>query len=644
MQNRENRLIIKVKTSIYVAIALLVLLATAVISPLTRSFAVQAFGLFLFASVAVATLRQTSLWASRPAPGALFWCFILAAALALVIGFYLDGYDFVPTWDEIGYWRTTLQFNEGLSSSVSTTLRNMVQSVWGDDYNQLMAWVLSPVARVFPTWAAFACVTTMLFNVPAAFVIALFVQHKVQGGGTHKRDAWTLPAVFAFALFFPAALRPGLTGLVDAPAYLLFVLALVTILDDRVLESRPLQALGALCLCGSFLLRRYMLYGAMGLASGAVVYWGSRLIFQRGVDRLGYFKRLVSVLFVYLSVVALTAVLFFGFYYRSLFGGQTVAYQSWTYIDSLADKLSAVIQQTGSVWFLLAALALVLLFAHNRRGASSSVGAVPLAVISLFVSCGVSLLAFWQVQDLGSQHWYVFVGQLTSLLALPIAALLTTLRPALRGALAVSWGALSLVGLLAGLSWLPDSLAAPVSALLPWRIHAPIVQSDVAEKQRLTRWLEDQTGGEELVYFAAASGDLNATLPAGCVLPHSAWDPFPVASADVDSRDGFNTAFFDAEYVVTSDPVSLHMVPENERVVVTLNNLVRDGESYVGRHYELAASFEFDDGVSVDVYRRVSDFSRDDVLELQAAFDEVYPDNPELFHDRFEAYLEGMGR
>lgn len=387
-----------------------------------------------------------------------------------------------------------------------------------------------------------------------------------------------------------------------------------------------------------------MLYGAMGLATGAVVYWGSRLIFQRGGDRLGYFKRLVSVLFVYLSVVALTAVLFFGFYHRSLFGGQTVAYQSWTYIDSLVDKLSAVIKQTGSVWFLLAALALVLLFAHNRRGASSSVGAVSLAVISLFVSCGVSLLAFWQVQDLSVQHWYVFIGQLTILLAMPIAFLLNTFRTALREVLSVSWGALSLIGLLAGLSWLPGSLAAPVSALLPWQIHAPIVQSDVAEKRRLTRWLEEQTGGEGLVYFAVASGDLNASLPAGCVLPYSAWDPFPVASADVDSRDGFNVAFFDAEYVVTSDPVSLHMVPENEQVVVTLNDLVRDEEGYVGRHYELAASFEFDDGVSVDVYRRISDFSRDDVLALQATFDELYPDNPELFHDRFEAYLEGMGQ
>ena len=128
--------------------------------------------------------------------------------------------------------------------------------------------------------------------------------------------------------------------------------------------------------------------------------------------------------------------------------------------------------------------------------------------------------------------------------------------------------------------------------------------SDVKEKGEFVEYLRNQTRGSSLVYFAAASSDLNSSLPYTYYLPSSTTSPFPVAGADVDSRDGFNTDFFNADFVVTSDPVSLHMSRDKEQVVYILNKLVRDHSSYVGRHYIEKRSFSFDNDVRVTVYEK----------------------------------------
>ena len=154
--------------------------------------------------------------------------------------------------------------------------------------------------------------------------------------------------------------------------------------------------------------------------------------------------------------------------------------------------------------------------------------------------------------------------------------------------------------------------------------------------------LADLTNEQDLVYFAAASSDLNASLALSALLPDELDVPFSAISADVDSRDGFNVAFFDAKYVVTSDPVSLHMNEENERVVVALNNFVKDPDSCIGRHYEPIKSYQFDDDVIVTIYQKKSQFEYRDINELRKYFNQWYKDQPALFNDRFESYMSKM--
>ena len=624
----------------------LILVAAFLLCPPTRSLTVQAIGLAAFWALVYFTLKQSTILSFVQITSLTKYTLGLIAMTTLVfIGYYLWEYEFIPTWDTTNYYRMTLQFNEGLGSSVHETLLNCFYSVSMYDYNQLLSWILSLPARVFPSWAGFMFCSIVLFNIPAAMIVSLFVCSKVKRLSA-KRCDWLTPLCFLGVLLVPTALRPGLGGLVDAPAYVLMATSMTVLMDERMPVSRSLQVFGSLCLCGSFLLRRYILYAAMGLALGTVLYWLAKVIMRPRGERVALLQRLLSALAVVLGVVVMTALVFPGFYYMSLFGGQTTAYQSWTLIDSLPGKVLDVIGQVGPLWFVLAIACLVVLVARRDSANRECVAEVLLTCFSCFVSVVFSLLAFWQVQDLSIQHWYVFLAPLTTALALPFLALCASLGRHLVRVLAIGACSASVAGLLGGLSlldWLPISAGEKLSAILPWDVHAPIVQSDVSEKRRMTELLERETKGEGLVYFACASFDLNGTVPLGCVLPDSTESPFPVASADVDSRDGFNTAFFDADFVVTSDPVSIHLRAENEMVVVTLNSLVSDAESFVGRHYEPVATFELDGGVEATVYRKISEFTDEEVIRLRDYFDAIYPDLPELFRDRFDRYLDAKG-
>ena len=114
--------------------------------------------------------------------------------------------------------------------------------------------------------------------------------------------------------------------------------------------------------------------------------------------------------------------------------------------------------------------------------------------------------------------------------------------------------ALSVVSLLQGFSVV--SVPSQISLLLGKQsVVRPIKQNDVTQKRELITYLRQQTVNGEAVYFAAASANLNYSLADTTLLPDVVGSAFPVIAADVDSRDGFNTEFFDARFVVTSTPV-----------------------------------------------------------------------------------------
>ncbi|BDR53856.1 hypothetical protein KIM372_17630 [Bombiscardovia nodaiensis] len=326
-------------------------------------------------------------------------------------------------------------------------------------------------------------------------------------------------------------------------------------------------------------------------------------------------------------------------------GNYSNAYSAYNTL-TLTGKLWNAACKIGWSWLIFSCICLILLIAKIVQLKSKKVsinGSYEILglVASAALGSVVVFMTFWRVQDLDYQHWYAVVPFIESSIFLSIFAGILYIPKLMYLRLAESAVAiLSVLSLCLGFSIIPSM--GIVSNFIGVQLVAPKYQNDISEKGRFVDYLKKQTAGQSLVYFAAASFDLNADLPFNYSLPGSIEKPFPVATAGVDSRDGFNVDFFDAEYVVTSSPVALHMSPDKEQVVVALNNLVQDSSSYVGRHYKVLRQFSFDNSLIVTIYKKISSYEKADVRTLEQTFDRIYPDAPQLFKDRFEKVVANI--
>ncbi len=114
-----------------------------------------------------------------------------------------------------------------------------------------------------------------------------------------------------------------------------------------------------------------------------------------------------------------------------------------------------------------------------------------------------------------------------------------------------------------------------------------------------------------------------------------------MGTADIDLRDGFPIHFFDADFVITTEPVQIHMREQDQAVVAKLTELVTSMP--LAGHFKLVKETslypkENDDGVTFKVYEKISPFDKSAIDFVENVFVKLYPDSPALFKDRFESY------
>lgn len=550
----------------------------------------------------------------------------------LLTGWYLSTYHFVPTWDQIGYWGDTLQFNRALDNSPVHAAGSALVGVNRYDYNRIQTWIMSLPVRLLPSWKGTYFAELALISMPVALLLAAYVVSRVD----EARECALVPC-FACALLFPTMLYPVLYGYLDEVGVLLLVALLAALTDESLLEGRLRPFLAGLGCFGLMCIRRWFVYADIGLAFVTLVWWA--LYLARTENRRAEFRRVARAAgFVVLGAIV-TAVPFAGFVWRSVMGGYSTAYASWTRFGDYATKLADLIGAFGWGWLVAGIAAYVWLAIHavRRHGVRFETLAMPPLLVAAVL---VAVLAFWQTQDFSPQHRYIFTPFLFAAVAVPLVSALSTAGRHTGKIAGAALPIVSLVGFLCSFGVVPVSASLPVPLPTGSLLMRPFRQGDVEQKEELVAYLDDMTASDDPVYFTCASGNVNQSLVKSVAYSNGLVEPLvDVQRADVDSRDGFNTTFFDCEYVVAATPTQLHMVPENERVVCVLNEGVTDPASMIGSHYEELRSFQMDGDVEVSVYRRTRDYTDDEVRELQAEFDSHYPDLPDLFHDRFDDYL-----
>lgn len=165
--------------------------------------------------------------------------------------------------------------------------------------------------------------------------------------------------------------------------------------------------------------------------------------------------------------------------------------------------------------------------------------------------------------------------------------------------------------------------------------YTPFGRDDIDTLHDMKDYLNQLTDGTDSIIYVSASGTvLNCDILRKMDMPYSNNAiPRMCGTADVDLRDGFPALFLISDYVVTTEPVQVHL-GSGQEVVSYLVEGVNDPNSYIGRHFEQINEFSLGDGVAAKIYHKTSDWDEEDLTKLSDYYTELYPGYEALFRDR----------
>ena len=558
--------------------------------PLFRLLCGVGSGLF-FACVVLSLLWAGRSFGKLPMPrGTVF----LAVALVvnIITALYCTGTATVYYWDTNIYWSSSTML-AGQSLGLGQ-LRLVVESVITQEYNYLLSFPLSLVMRVLGTNRyVFLFATVNLYVLPALLGMLVLGRRNKYGG-------------ILLCCATPMLLYTALTGFVDVAAAGAGIWAFLIYTD----ESRPQAARGILTgglLTLVFLLRRYFFFFTVSFGIAAFL----ALLIRRSQWKS----------FLTMAVTGVGFSLFFG---QSFVVSQVLsanyadtysAYDQGRWID-----LVMLCRYYGYVMMAVALVCVVFLLLRSK----SRYGA--LLCLCQPVLC---LFLFTRIQSHGQQHLLLYLPAFCFALAGGMELL-----PERRSVRWVPW-ALALCTL--GSSFLPRPQPSHPSGIavpdpLPAFTYVPGQRTDLAQLVALRVYVDSLSAEEQKTAAVLASSfTFNSSIYDNTLrslnIPQSGGPATSIIYfATVDKRDGFSWNALTADYLIVADPVQTHLGADNQHILTVLAQPVLDGTGIGTAYRQLDQSFPLEDGVTVYVYERTRDITREEYQAISDTLVSLYPD------------------
>lgn len=558
--------------------------------PLFRLLCGVGSGLF-FACVVLSLLWAGRSFGKLPMPrGTVF----LAVALVvnIITALYCTGTATVYYWDTNIYWSSSTML-AGQSLGLGQ-LRLVVESVITQEYNYLLSFPLSLVMRVLGTNRyVFLFATVNLYVLPALLGMLVLGRRSKYGG-------------ILLCCATPMLLYTALTGFVDVAAAGAGIWAFLIYTD----ESRPQAARGILTgglLTLVFLLRRYFFFFTVSFGIAAFL----ALLIRRSQWKS----------FLTMAVTGVGFSLFFG---QSFVVSQVLsanyadtysAYDQGRWID-----LVMLCRYYGYVMMAVALVCVVFLLLRSK----SRYGA--LLCLCQPVLC---LFLFTRIQSHGQQHLLLYLPAFCFALAGGMELL-----PERRSVRWVPW-ALALCTL--GSSFLPRPQPSHPSEIavpdpLPAFTYVPGQRTDLAQLVALRVYMDSLSAEEQKTAAVLASSfTFNSSIYDNTLRSlNISQSGGPATSiiyfATVDKRDGFSWNALTADYLIVADPVQTHLGADNQHILTVLAQPVLDGTGIGTAYRQLDQSFPLEDGVTVYVYERTRDITREEYQAISDTLVSLYPD------------------
>lgn len=564
---------------------------------------------------------------------------VLSAVLALLVIFLkIRQNNTVYTWDWAGYWKLSVSSTDQLFSiGLIDSIKNLRYSINNWDYNSFLPFVIAlPLHFIGYSYVRYVMVVAVFFFTPAAVLVAILAAGIVKNEKPGTVFTVTLLLNFSALFFYRILLR----GMIDIAIIIPMAISLMYFLEyDFKTIGHVKNVFIAGMLVMAWISRRYAVFYIVGFVcamvySAVVFLWKER-------NKKAFISTVVNFAEIGGSSLLVLLIAFKKFFLDALGTNRDAfsAYGTNPFLNALGFSY-----RIGAIYWI--AILLIIIISVVRKQQIDFV--VKLLVLGL-----TSAFSFSIVQSPGIQHVLI--------VAIPIILLgvllmnfrkesgwLAKLSNVVYGIAMLSFfiNIISYIDveffdfriknyLISRTVKLSDYTVSPLSAsdFLTEQYAYPLIRNDLNLLGQIVNDINAETTKKNDTYVAVAEQLFNSDTMRNYYFPemnNSVPSLSPVS--DVDLRDGFPKYFLSATYVLACDSDNC-TYNNGGKILEYINSQISDSGSAIGKNYELVKGYKIENELEIKIYRRIADYSRDDLEEIAGYFDSVYPGRDDLFRN-----------
>lgn len=548
----------------------------------------------------------------------------------MLICFVLSKNQFVYYWDFGGYWNSSYTQMKSLFQNPYKAINNLYVSINESDYNLILPTLISLPLKIFGyTFKRYILVNYIMFLVPT-WIVFTAILLKCNKNISEKNIYLIFFVIATYSVLFFAMLR----GSIDIAVILPVTLSILLFQDYNPLEINRGQIgksiLISILLLTTFLFRRYFAYYVVGYGMCVFLY-SVYVNIRSGLKSKRYIINSIVNLCIVGGIALTTLLIFFNkLVFRILSNNYSQQYEGWD--TSFGCKVYEQVEHFGiiNLCLFVVGIGYALYKKQNRK----------IAYYSLLSSI-IILLMFYRVQGMSYHHYYLISVQIMIGIYLGMQVL---------SSIKINQKSVILVVLIATLCMQPINYFSEnfhdrigKAKIFFSKEYTVLKRGDLSELRKLVKYITklQEKGRHRSVYVLASGGELNHSILEMLDQPYATMLPDLLYTSDVDLRDGFPTQFLDADIVITTTPVQLHLSDGTQDVISYLRRQVIDKNSSIGVHFQKTKQeFKLDNNVIVSVYLKKTEIKENDLESTINYFLNKYPGQEALFYNKIKNYYK----
>lgn len=538
--------------------------------------------------------------------------------------FYLKNENTIKTWDRSCYWTTLIRQRGYINTEgIKDNIMRIYNSINYDDYNLLPSTILMPVYLLLDnSYLSYIMSVVLLYLIPLMIVAYLLFKKKCDKTSLISCILFMVPILFSVQLHYPI-----MSGYLDIVGVLL---AFSIIYNNYGYDFKKLDLkkniISAVLICVLAVIRRYYLFFVVGYFGALfITYLVNDVILKKEFKT--FLTRIKNIAILGFTFTIPIVILFYKMIYRIVANNYSFMYSAYAdggwivtfkYLFGYLGIITLIMFIGGIVISILK---------HKNEKKINDFIVLLTGLIALFL--------FLRTQNMGCQHVYILLPTFLYFITTFTVEIYQLLNKKI---LKIIYVVVIILLIILNFFMQFSSNTYPIFT----NIKTPYKDKYRQNIRETMEFINENVYETNSKIYIVASGHIyNSETFKNYDLPDmSKYDNY-VNVPNVDLRDGFSTELFEAEYLMTITPAEYHLNPKDQQVVGIVFDAVEGG--ILDDVYENVFTKQVEE-ITIKIYKKINDYSIDNMRYFIDKFDESYSDHPELFKDRIEDYIINLDK